>query len=654
MTGKIWLLERVGPAAVVQLYADAFATLSPRDRQLAWHLYEAALCGRDIYYDQRYEHGLVMRDLLEVLFVHRSHVDPATAAAIDRYTKLFWLNSGTYDHITSRKFTLELTREQWLDALLAVQATGVHLPLGPHPTAEAFVEAHWRDFLDATYRPMVTSKTPGPGEDILSASANNLYARVRAADLEKFTERHALNSRLVGHDDGTLREEVYRVGGRYGATLSRIIGHLEAARALAPDATARALEALIRFYRTGEESDRRAYDIAWVADTQSPVDTINGFIEVYLDARGHKGAYEGIVFHENPEKTAHIHRIAEHAAWFEQRMPYDEAYKRTDVVGVSARAIDVLVECGDAGPMTAIGINLPNDESIREVHGSKSVSLANVVEAYEESQPESLREEFCWSQEERERSKKWQALAGELTTSLHEVIGHGSGRMAPQVGSPQAALREQYSTLEETRSDLVALYFIADPVMVELGLIDEADHADVLRAEYEGYARNALVQLRRVRQGTHLEEDHMRNRQAIVYWLMAHTSAIETRRREGRTYYVVVDLEAFRAGVGQMLALVQRIKSEGLYDEAVALFEAHGIHFDPALRDEIVARVDRLDLPSYTGFVMPRLTPVRDASGVIQDVEVSYPLDLATQMLEYSAQYAMADEDRQVLASRTT
>jgi dipeptidyl-peptidase-3 len=225
--------------------------------------------------------------------------------------------------------------------------------------------------------------------------------------------------------------------------------------------------------------------------------------------------------------------------------------------------------------------------------------------------------------------------------------------MAPQVGSPQAALREQYSTLEETRSDLVALYFIADPVMVELGLIEAEHHADLLRAEYEGYARNALVQLRRVRQGTHLEEDHMRNRQAIVYWLMAHTDAIETRRRDDRTFYVVVDVVAFHEGVGRMLALVQRIKSEGLYDEAVALFEAYGIHFDPARRDEVVARVDRLDLPSYTGFVMPRLTPVRDASGAIQDVEVSYPLDLATQMLEYSAQYAMAAEDRQVLASWT-
>jgi dipeptidyl-peptidase-3 len=654
MTDIPYLLERVGPAAVVQLHAEAFEGLSLRDKQLAWHLYEAALAGRDIYFDQRYEHGLVMRDVVEALYAGRDSLDPAVVEPIERYTKLFWINSGPYEHITSRKFVLEITREQLLAAIVAVRASSRPVPLGACATPEAFVDAFGRDFLDESWRPMVTSKTPAEGEDILAASANNLYVGVTSVDLELFEEAYALNSRLVKGEDGLLREEVYRVGGRYGATLARVVAHLEAACAVAPPATAAALEALIRFFRTGDDADRRAYDIAWVADASSAVDTINGFIEVYLDARGRKGAFEAIVFHENPGKTRDIRRIAEHAAWFEAHMPYDEAYRRTDVVGVSARAIDVLVECGDAGPMTAIGINLPNDEAIREVYGSKSVSLANVTEAYDKSQPESLREEFCWSDEERERSRLWQTLAGELTTSLHEVIGHGSGRMAAHVGSPQAALREQYSTLEETRSDLVALHFIADSVMVELGLIDAEHHADVVLAEYEGYARNALVQLRRVRKGTHLEEDHMRNRQAIVHWLMAHSSAIERRQRDGRTYYVVVDVGAFHEGVGRMLTLVQRIKSEGLYDGAVELFEAHGIHFDPALRDEVVARVDRLNLPSYTGFVMPRLAPVRDASGAITDVEVSYPLDLATQMLEYSARYGMAAEDRRALATSTS
>jgi len=650
MPERAWLVERVGPAAVVQLYADGVSRLSLRDKQLVWHLAQAALAGRDIYYDQRYEHALLMRAAIETLFVHRRLLAPSIADEVARYTRLFWINSGPYEHTTSRKFVLGLSRQQLVGALLAVVSAGVDVPLGPHRTAAAFVHAHARDFLDASYRPMVTSKSPGPGEDILAASANNLYRGVTSAEVAHFPEAYALNSRLVKTSDGDLHEEVYRVGGRYGATITRIVGHLEQARDCAPAASARALDALIRFYQTGAEADRRAYDIAWVEDTQSAVDTINGFVEVYLDARGHKGAWEALVFYENPDKTGDIRRIAAHAPWFERHMPYDTCYRRTDVIGVSARAIDVVVECGDAGPMTAIGINLPNDESIREVHGSKSVSLANVIEAYERSQPDSLREEFCWSAEECERARRWQGLASELTTSLHEVIGHGSGRMAAHLGvSPQAVLEEQYSTLEETRSDLVALYFIADPVMVELGLIATEEHAAVVLAEYEGYARNALVQLRRVRQGSHLEEDHMRNRQAIVHWLMAHTSAIERCDRDQRTFYVVVDVTAFREGVGRMLALVQRIKSEGLRGEATTLFEAYGIHFDPALRDQVVARVDRLALPSYTGFLMPTLQARRDDRGTITDVEVSYPLDLAEQMLDYSSTYGLAAEDRRAL-----
>lgn len=652
MSERTYLVERVGPAAVVQLYADGLALLPRRDRQLVWHLAQAALAGRDIYYDQRYEHSLVMRDAVEALFVHRALLEPGVADEIARYTKLFWINSGPYEQVTSRKFVLDLTREQLLDALTLALDGGAAVPLGPHASPAAFVDAHARDFLDAAYRPMVTSKSPAAGEDILLASANNLYRGVSMADLADFPETHALNSRLVKDTGGTLREEVCRVAGRYGETLARVVTHLERAREYAPAPTARSLEALIRFYRSGREEDRRAADIAWVQDSTSNVDTINGFIEVYLDARGHKGAWEALVFYENPRKTGHIRAVAAHAAWFEQHMPYDEAYRRTEVIGVTARAVDVVVECGDAGPMTAIGINLPNDESIREVYGSKSVSLANVIEAYDQSQPEALREEFCWSEDERTRATRWQAAASELTTSLHEVIGHGSGRMAPHVhASPQAALEEQYSTLEETRADLVALYFIADPVMVTLGVINADDHADVVRAEYEGYARNALVQLRRVRQGSHLEEDHMRNRQAIVHWLMAHSTAVERRQRAGRTYYVLVDVEAFRDGVGRMLGLIQRVKSEGLYSEAKALLDTYGIHFDPALRDEVVTRVDRLSLPSYTAFLMPHLRAVRDEDGDVQDVEVSYPLDLAAQMLGYSAQHAMAPADRQALVA---
>jgi dipeptidyl-peptidase-3 len=308
------------------------------------------------------------------------------------------------------------------------------------------------------------------------------------------------------------------------------------------------------------------------------------------------------------------------------------------VHGVTANAIDIVVETGESGPITPVGINLPNDQAIRERYGSKSVSLSNVHAAYEGSTLPEFRSEFSWTPEEVERATAWNAFASELTTNMHEVIGHGSGKVDERLGgNPQSALKEQFSAIEESRADLVALYFLADPKLVELELVAEEHHSDVVRAEYEGYTRNALVQLRRIREGTQIEEDHMRNRQMIVHWLMANTSAIDVRAREGKTYYVMNDAKAFREGVGRLLAEVQRIKGEGDYAAARELFDTYGVHFDPALRDEVVARVDRLQLPSYTGFVMPRLDAVVDDAGEITDVSISYPLDLSAQMLAYSA-----------------
>jgi dipeptidyl-peptidase-3 len=339
----------------------------------------------------------------------------------------------------------------------------------------------------------------------------------------------------------------------------------------------------------------------------------------------------------NHAKSEGLRRLAEAAPWFEAQMPWDPKYRRADVTGVTARAIDVVVETGEAGPVTAIGINLPNDQRIREVRGSKSVSLANINEAYDKSQPPSFRREFSWTEEEVARAEKWGALASEVVTAIHEVLGHGSGKVAPHLdGQPQLALREQYSALEETRADLVALYFIPEAKSAEVGLLPAEHQAEIVLAEYEAYARNALTQLRRVREGDSIEEDHMRNRQAIVHWLIAHTKAIEVRRRGRKTYYVVVDAAAFRAGVGRLLGDIQRIKSEGDYEAAKRCFEAYGVHFNPALRDEIVSRVDRLNLPSYTGFIQPRLEAVTGPGGEITDVRISYPLDLEQQMLEYS------------------
>jgi len=350
-----------------------------------------------------------------------------------------------------------------------------------------------------------------------------------------------------------------------------------------------------------------------------------------------KGAWESLVYYVNMAKTENIRKIAANAQLFEDRMPWAPEYRKQGVRGVTANAIDVVVECGESAPTTPIGINLPNDQVIREKHGSKSVSLSNVNEAYDKSTLPEFRREFAWSPEEAARAEKWSAFAGELTTDLHEVIGHGSGKVAERLnGSPQNFLKEQYSALEEARADLVALYFLPDSRMVHLGLLSASDQAEIVQAEYEGYARNALVQLRRVREGTQIEEDHMRNRQMIVRWLMANSKAIEERQRDGKTYYVMVDAQAFREAAGRLLADVQRIKAEGDYAAARSLFESYGVHFDPALRDEVVARVDHLNMPSYTGFVQPRLEPVTAADGTITDVTISYPLDFTAQMLEYS------------------
>ncbi len=634
---RAFLLEQVDDAAVVQVYADGFAGLPLAQKVLAWHLYQAALAGRDIYYDQRYRHGLEMRDVLEALVRHPAGIAAATMDEVRRYTKLFWLNYGPYNNLTSRKFVLRLTPKTLLTAVTAAAAAGARLPLRPGESLPAMVERLSRCFFDADFDPSVTCKTPPAGQDILQASANNLYEGVTTADLEGFAERYALNS-LLAKRDGQLVEEVYRVGGRYGAAISRIVGHLEAAAAVAPTATTESLRALIRFYSTGETDDRERYDIAWVRDQDAMVDTINGFIEVYMDARGVKGAWEGLVYYVNPEKTRRIERIAAHAQWFEDHMPWEPRFRRPRASGITARAIDVVIETGESGPITPVGINLPNEQSVREQHGSKSVSLANIAAAYERSQHEGLRAEFCWDEGELARSMRWSATVGDLTTDLHEVVGHGSGRMAEGVtDSPQVLLKEHASAIEEARADLVALYFIASPAMVALGLIPAADHAELVRAEYEGYARNAIVQLRRVGEAATIEEDHFRNRQMIVHWLMAETSAVETRRRDGNTFFVVVDVEAFRAGCGRLLAEVQRIKGTGDYAAAKVLLDTYGTAVNVPLRDEVLARVAPLNVPVYTGFVMPRLEPVQDAAGAIVDVAISYPLDLTTQMLEYSA-----------------
>jgi len=631
-----FLLERVDDAAVVQLYADGFDKLSLREKTLIWHLYQAALAGRDIFYDQRYAHNLEMRQVLEEIVTHPQGVAADTLSEIQRYTKLFWINTGPYNNLTARKFVMKCTPEAFAAAAEASQKAGASFPLRDGESLTAMLERLRPLFFDPNVDPIVTNKTPGKSKDIIEASANNLYVDVTMKDLAGFDEKYPLNSRVVKRN-GKISEEVYRVGGKYDGQIRQIIQHLEAAVPFATEPMAKALKALVKFYQTGETPDRVAYDIAWVQDKESPVDTINGFIEVYMDARGMKGSWEALVFYVDPVKTAEIRKLAADAQWFEDRMPWDPVYRKQGVTGISANAIDVVVETGDSGPITPVGINLPNDQVIREKYGSKSVSLSNVNEAYDRSTTAEFRREFAWTPEEAARAEKWSTLAGELTTNMHEVIGHASGKVAEKLkGNPQTVLKEQYSALEESRADLVALYFLPNPRLAELGLVEAKDQHEIVQSEYEAYTRNALVQLRRIREGTQIEEDHMRNRQMIVRWLMANSKAIDVRERDGKTYFVMVDAKQFQEGVGRLLAEVQRIKAEGDYESAVKLFETYGVHFDSRLRDEVVARVDRLKMPSYTGFVQPRLDAIKSNDGAISDVKITYPMDLTTQMLEFS------------------
>ena len=469
-----------------QLYADDFSALPLREKTLIWHLYRAAIAGRDIYYDQRHRHNLDMRDVLEAIVSNPSGVDAPTLAEIQRYTKLFWLNTGPYNNLTARKFVLKCTPE--LAAAKAAAVAGAQFPTRSGESLDALMVRLQPMFFDPNVDPSVTNKTPGPGKDILEASANNQYVGVTLKELEGFNERYPLNSRLVDRN-GKLIEEVYRVNGRYGPQIAEIIRH-RGGRSVCHRGVAAALKALIKVYRTGETGNGRHY-IAWVQD-KSSLSTHKLFHPSLYGCPRDQGSWEALVFYVNRHKTEEIQKLAREAQWFEDHMPWDPKYRKEGVQGITANAIDVVIETGDSGPVTPVGINLPNDQSVRERYGSKSVSLSNVNVGYDKSASPEFRSEFSWTPEEAARSEKWGNFSGELTTNMHEVIGHASGKVAERLkGRPQEVLKEQFSALEEARADLVGLYFLPDPKVVELGLVPAADHSDVVKAEYESYTRNA-------------------------------------------------------------------------------------------------------------------------------------------------------------------
>ncbi|MFO1078730.1 MAG: peptidase M49 [Planctomycetota bacterium] len=640
--GRRYLLERVDKTAIVQLYADGFQGLPLRDKLLAYHLTQAAIAGRDIYIDQRFEYNLPLRWLLESLFLVKDRLPAEVATEVDRYCRLFWVNNGIHDNLSTRKVLLRLSWEQFEAACEVARRAGHALSftqLSPlHELKDAYAV-----LTDPATHVSVTDKSTENDNDPLAASSNNLYRGLTSDDLERakragFVERNGLNSRLVLRDN-RLFEEVFRCGnrtvppGRYADRIAAVNEHLRAALPFAPLPTRHALQRLIRYNETGSLDDWREFNIAWVADKDSTIDFTLGFIEVYLDPRGIKGGWEGIVSFRDAEKTKEIAALAAEAPWFEARMPWDERFRKADVKGISARAINVVTETGDSGPITPVGINLPNEADVRQQYGSKSVNLANVVDAYNHTTGAQSAHEFAWSAEEAARAERHAAAMDDLHTNLHEVVGHASGQVLAEIQNPAQRLGLFYSTLEEGRADLVGLYWIADAKLKEMGLVPDDD---AVLAKYESYARNALVQLRRVPPGGRVEEDHMRNRQMIVHWLLANDGGVHVDHRDGKTFYVVESVAKFRDGCGRLLAEVMRIKAEGDFAGGKKLVETYGVRVDPALHPEVLARLARLDLPSVTGFVQPELRLVTDSSGNPTDVEVVHCQDIADQMLRWS------------------
>jgi len=632
-------LERIGTTAVVQLYADGFEQLSIPDRILAYHLSQAAIAGRDIFIDQRFRYALGIRWVLESLYLVKDRLPPEVRAEVERYTGLFWVHNGIHDNLTTRKQPLRLSERQFRAACDVARAGGFSLD-GTHIAPCQDLGHVYRILTDPMTFRSVTDKNPDDGSDPLVASCNNLYGPdVTMQDAEAFEERYGLNSRLVRRADGPLEELVARAGnddvppGLYADQLAAVNRHLRAAVKVAPEPTSKALQHLIEYNETGENAAWRAFNIAWVADKDSPVDMILGFVEVYMDARGIKGSWEAVVSFRDESKTGAIEALAEQAQWFEDRMPWEPRFRKPEVKGISARAISVVTETGDSGPVTPIGINLPNEADIRQNYGSKSVNLSNVVDAYNRTGAKSNSAEFSYSQDEVDRARNYSAAMNDVHTNLHEVVGHASGQVLPEIQNPAQRLGLYYSTLEEGRADLIGLYWIADPKLREMGMVPDED---AVLAKYEAYARNALVQLRRVPKGGKIEDDHMRNRQLVVHWLLDNDGGVEKVQRDGKTFYCVTGIEKFRAGCAQLLAEHMRIKATGDFKAGKQLVEGYGTRVDPALHAEVLDRIAGLDLASVTGFVQPELRARRDGTGAIVDVEVVHPCDLADQMLRWS------------------
>lgn len=645
-----YIVDQFADLQILRYQVPGFANLSLRQKQLLYHLSEAALMGRDILFDQNGRYNLVIRRTLEAVYLY-GKVDKSSAdyQAFEVYLKRVWFANGIHHHYGEDKFIPGFS-EAFFDAAVRSVDTSL-LPLKAGETVDALLARLKPVIFDPSVMPKRTVQSGDT--DWIQASANNYYGEdVTQAEVEAFYGKmkaegdsrcplsYGLNSRLE-KENGQLVERVWKVGGLYSEAIERIVAELEKATTFAENEKQRQIIAtLIDYYRTGDLRTFDAYSILWVEDTDSQVDFVNGFIETYGDALGLKASWESSVNFRNEEATRRTQIISENAQWFEDHSPVDKRFKKERVKGVSAKVITVTMLGGDCYPSTPIGINLPNADWIRRDHGSKSVTIENIMEAYDKaSQGSGFSDEFVWSDEERNRIKTYGFLTDMLHTDLHECLGHGSGQLLP--GTDPDALKAYASTLEEARADLFGLYYLADPKMQELGLVPDGE---AFKAEYYKYMMNGLLtQLVRIEEGKDVEEAHMRNRQLIARWVFeqgATDKVVELKKREGKTFVVIHDYQQLRVLFGKLLAEVQRIKSEGDYEAGRSLVENYGVKIDPVLHHEIRERYVRLHLSPYKGFVNPVMREIKDNSGHVTDITLDYTEGYAEQMLRYSRDYS--------------
>lgn len=646
-------VEQFADLQILRYRVPGFEKLSLRQKQLIYYLSQAALEGRDILYHQNGKYNLPVRRLLEAVYVaYKGPRDTDEFRAFEVYLKRVWFANGIHHHYSCDKFVPGFTPDYLRSLVESLPADA--LPLAEGETCTKLCNRLFPVIFDPEVVPKRVNQADG--EDLILTSAANYYEGVTQQEAEDFyaamktpgeTEpvMYGMNSRLV-KKDGVVQEEVWKIGGMYGEALQKIVSWLDKAAEVAEnDRQREVIRLLTEFYRTGDLKTFDAYSIVWLKDTDSQVDFVNGFIESYGDPLGIKASWESIVNFKDLEATRRTELISENAQWFEDHSPVAPQFRKEKVKGVSAKVITAAMLGGDLYPSTAIGINLPNSNWIRSVHGSKSVTIGNLTSAYNQAaRGNGFRDEFVYSPVEIGLLDKYADITGDLHTDLHECLGHGSGRLLPDVDPD--ALKAYGSTIEEARADLFGLYYIPDPRMVELGLVPDAE---AYKAEYYAYMMNGLMtQLVRIEPGCNVEEAHMRNRQLIARWALeqgAEQKVVELVVRDGKTFVRINDYEQLRSLFGRLLAEVQRIKSEGDYEAARRLVETYAVRIDPALHAEVLERYRQLHLAPYKGFINPVYTPCYDAEGRWTDVKVDYTEGYAAQMLRYSRDYANVTED---------